>query len=57
MKVFSDEEPTMKESIAKLSKKFAPLVNSMDENSKVSPEVVRTLSESVLMTPWTTHCE
>jgi short/branched chain acyl-CoA dehydrogenase len=48
--VFSDEESAMKESIAKLSReKFAPLVKSMDENSKMSPEVVAACFENGLM--------
>lgn len=48
--VFSDEELAMKESISKLSReKFAPLVKSMDENSKMSPDVVSACFENGLM--------
>uniref|UniRef100_A0A6G1SDM1 Short/branched chain specific acyl-CoA dehydrogenase, mitochondrial n=1 Tax=Aceria tosichella TaxID=561515 RepID=A0A6G1SDM1_9ACAR len=48
--VFSDEELAMKDSISKLSReKFAPLVKSMDENSKMSPDVVSACFENGLM--------
>ena len=48
--VFSDEEIAMKEVVSKLAReKFAPLVKEMDEKSKMSPEVVKTLFENGLM--------
>lgn len=48
--VFSDEELAMKEVVSKLAReKFAPLVRDMDEKSKMSPEVVKTLFENGLM--------
>lgn len=47
---FSDEEMAMKDIVGKLSReKFAPLVREMDEKSKMSPEVVKTLFENGLM--------
>lgn len=48
--VFSDEELAMKEVVSKLAReKFSPLVRDMDEKSKMSPEVVKTLFENGLM--------
>lgn len=47
---FSDEELAMKDAVSRLSReKFAPLVREMDEKSKMSPDVVRTLFENGLM--------
>lgn len=48
--MFSDEEIAMREMVAKISReKFAPLVKEMDEQSKMSPEVVKALFENGLM--------
>lgn len=48
--VFSDEELAMKDVVSKLAReKFVPLVRDMDEKSKMSPEVVKTLFENGLM--------
>jgi len=48
--MFSDEELAMKETVSKLSReKFAPLVQRMDENSKMDPDVVRSLFDNGLM--------
>lgn len=48
--IFSDEELAMKDTVSKLSRdKFAPFVKQMDENSKMDPEVVRSLFENGLM--------
>lgn len=48
--VFSDDELAMKDVVSKLAReKFAPLVRDMDEKSKMSPIVVKTLFENGLM--------
>ena len=48
--VLSEEEQSMRETVAKLSsEKFAPLVKDMDEKSKMDPEIVKALFENGLM--------
>lgn len=48
--MFNDEELAMKEAVSKLAReKFAPLVRSMDECSKMSPVVIDALFKNGLM--------